>query len=639
MGKKSVLLFLGLILFASSVYAACSSAHNIVLRLSDPSNAHVALGNVVDPRYADLICYENFFSANVGLNPWDCADRTPLLYLSGLSNAHLSTTQKPGFYQTPLCFADLICQGEFDVNNNITCRDSGDKLIFRMNNWTNSHASFAALSTPNINNSYPIKMCCTTEQTIANSDYFWENEAGRPIISARINETVTAKAKDYGGSSTDTFDIYSIGSPSNTPIISSAPGVIVGGDGGNLTYSWDISLNETLIRNLASSNMIQFKVGTRGLSRFLSVTYCGDGVTNGGESCDNGAQNGVAGNNCDVECKFIGAVCGNGLVELPEQCDNGLQNGNISSNSSFCTSNCRLPLQTSGAIWADLSGNRISRAKEGDTVMMILFTGASGSKNFTIYDNANNVIRRSQGISENGNAIGYWQIPSESLLARATGNTNFSKIKFRIDGNVSNDLSLSFGQDDDPVRVNMIGPDCGTITQIRKNLTVNFSVLDGNDLIVGNVTIDGVKKYEFSGRGRSFSFVHNFSTPGTSQIRVYAETTTGAKKTRASAISNVIVPGLNGDYTASCISSPVNYQYISGDYARFDARTSKAVSVTNWNNDPPVSTPKRSSDVTYSWKFSDGRTHSVNGDNTLSQQFFKYFGSYGDNWAELKVEV
>ena len=50
--------------------------------------------------------------------------------------------------------------------------------------------------------------------------------------------------------------------------------------------------------------------------------FCGDGVVNGGEACDDG--NGAAGDGCEPDCTPTqSAVCGNGVVEGREECDDG----------------------------------------------------------------------------------------------------------------------------------------------------------------------------------------------------------------------------------------------------------------------------------------------------------------------------
>jgi fibro-slime domain-containing protein len=51
--------------------------------------------------------------------------------------------------------------------------------------------------------------------------------------------------------------------------------------------------------------------------------YCGDGLKNGDEACDEGSKNGTAASLCDLECRI---KCGNGAVDSGEECDLGDEN-------------------------------------------------------------------------------------------------------------------------------------------------------------------------------------------------------------------------------------------------------------------------------------------------------------------------
>jgi hypothetical protein len=66
-----------------------------------------------------------------------------------------------------------------------------------------------------------------------------------------------------------------------------------------------------------------------------SGPYCGDGIVNGTEECDNGILDGAYGG-CTPQCT-LGPHCGDGIVNGPECCDDGDSNG----LDGLCSASCR----------------------------------------------------------------------------------------------------------------------------------------------------------------------------------------------------------------------------------------------------------------------------------------------------------
>ncbi len=75
-----------------------------------------------------------------------------------------------------------------------------------------------------------------------------------------------------------------------------------------------------------------------GFDMGVGVGVCGNGITEGGEECDDG--NMINGDGCSETClsDVQAVVCGDGIKDPDEECDEGPQN----SNSGACTAQCTL---------------------------------------------------------------------------------------------------------------------------------------------------------------------------------------------------------------------------------------------------------------------------------------------------------
>jgi cysteine-rich repeat protein len=79
----------------------------------------------------------------------------------------------------------------------------------------------------------------------------------------------------------------------------------------------------------------------------IYVPYCGDGILNGPEECDDGILDGSYGG-CTPQCK-LAPHCGDGVVNGPEECDHGADNG----RDGMCSSSCRYIIFGCGGGWCD----------------------------------------------------------------------------------------------------------------------------------------------------------------------------------------------------------------------------------------------------------------------------------------------
>ncbi len=72
-------------------------------------------------------------------------------------------------------------------------------------------------------------------------------------------------------------------------------------------------------------------------SAYVPSSSCGDGKIQAPEKCDDGTGangNGSAASKCDTACRY---KCGNGLVDAGEQCDNGVDDGTYGTCTATCT--------------------------------------------------------------------------------------------------------------------------------------------------------------------------------------------------------------------------------------------------------------------------------------------------------------
>ncbi len=84
-----------------------------------------------------------------------------------------------------------------------------------------------------------------------------------------------------------------------------------------------------------------------GAYEYRPASYCGDGVVDPGEACDDGLANGMYGH-CKADCSGLGPHCGDGVVDPGhEECDDG-----NTSNTDGCLDTCVAARCGDGYVWA-----------------------------------------------------------------------------------------------------------------------------------------------------------------------------------------------------------------------------------------------------------------------------------------------
>lgn len=295
--------------------------------------------------------------------------------------------------------------------------------------------------------------------------------------------------------------------------------------------------------------------------------------------------------------------------------------------------------------WRDMMGNVISSADIGDTVRMVKTNVASGV--FEIWENNfvfDNDIRTTDlgneivGSIGSGGVYGDWLITQEDL-DRAGGDTD--EFYFRVDrgSNRSEYFSVSTTEADDDMNVTVVSPSCGESFDEGDIVSVNVTATDGDDLITGNVTVDGMI-VDFSNGGVSFDYS---PSPGNHQIAVSAVNSRGKKSREIASVMVLDMEGasyVDGDYVAACIDSPEDFSNIEGSYVNFDASGTRGVRVSGGT---PSDVLPGSSSLNFYWNFipqgrSYGKKYAGTG-NSLAYKFGTVFEKAGDNSVVLRVEL
>jgi len=594
--KKSSFVIVGVFLIALSMMhfgssAVCATQDDIIMKLypqTPLTNTHGALWNdPVGNGYAEEICYSDFFGFPLPANPHISTGFNTVLYLSDTTNAHANDPDNQGTYPHPVFYGDLSCTLRAGV-----CTGPGEIPILRMSDTMNAHLEVVSET------NYPQTVCCS---------------AGGGVCGDGT--------QDPGEQCDDNN--------------------LINGDGCSDTCQITVECSDGVNNDPLYDALIDFAGGDTGCVNDFDnneTAYCGDGQIQNPNDDGSGANGGA------------------------EQCDGG----------PTCNPDCTT-VSVGAVNWENLVGDVITSADQGDTVRAV-YVGAGGTGDtFEIWEEDDgpltgdgaDIIDNSVGLfpgsdsSDGLDLIADWNIPMPGEIIGDTSDEDSFEAYFQVNALESGRLIIS-GEDDDPIDGGPISPACGTrFNTLSVVQDINFTVFDPDSLIDVTVTItegDGTVSYTntwFDTADVNFGVSqHAFNVAGTTEIRVYAENDEGDK---FGTISNVIVThptNIGVSYFAACIDEPRNFEHIGTDYTFFNASSSRGFTRNAANgcggfcaqNDVYVPNPSGPNQLPlyFDWTFSDGRTHSGYGGGPvqeISWKFYKYFGQYGDNWADLTVSA
>ena len=242
------------------------------------------------------------------------------------------------------------------------------------------------------------------------------------------------------------------------------------------------------------------------------------------------------------------------------------------------------------------------------------------------------------GVFNNTISVGYWKAGSKG-----------DDYEFRSSegGDVSeNSIEVKENERDSPLSVSVLSPYCGQNFTLGDIGRIEVGVNDSDDLVVGNVSVDGVGIMDFNTSvNNTFIFDYGFEEVGSIGIVVWANNTRGKKfSTRL----NVMVVNISKTdyYVAACIDSPENFDRFDSSTVFFNASSSRGLKY-DFSSDSYTIIPKERLNFSWTFLLSDGTfgvpCFGVGGTATCGSgkvyAFNRTFPTVNDNKAFLTVST
>jgi len=354
----------------------------------------------------------------------------------------------------------------------------------------------------------------------------------------------------------------------------------------------------------------------------------------------------------DLQCTYTTGTCdGEVIARMYSGTNTYLSNA---SDTTYPIKICCEPALVAAPVlkWYDITLGEIVKGGDnmpsvGDTVYLVAQNSPVGDFNIIEYDLViDNDIITIPGQSYWGTLFfTSWKITGDDL-DKAGNLEDFYFTTTTTGGTESNKIDISKVPRDSPTKITIETPACGEDFDDDEDVTIRVIATDLDDVITGNVTVDGVT---FAITNGVAEFEHRFSGPGNYQI--YAEGMNGRDgqyARTARAYSNIMILETDGagyaadkTYVAACILQPEDASYIEDtNRVPFDASTTTGVSVDSSGNMEVVHASDDPERFSFFWMFHpDGGTRIRDRvDNPTGYAFNRTFPRSGGNSANLKVE-
>jgi len=282
--------------------------------------------------------------------------------------------------------------------------------------------------------------------------------------------------------------------------------------------------------------------------------------------------------------------------------------------------------------WGDMNDiGTVENITLGDSVRLLI----GGYGNYSVYDSGNNLL--TSFIGSGASEIVSWTpavVGSDYYFK-----TNMTGAMSSLDLDVLA-VPTTGGNGNDGINISLLSPLCGEDFAVGTNVTISLLVYDDDDLLYGDVTVDGESLASVLNLTNGLWEVnYTLSEAGSIQILAYAENDRGERQKKFANIM-VVDPSSDDKYTAACIDSPENFEELGSSTVQFLAESSAGIDCSGASC---VRYEYGSSELEYFWTFStcDGAVcdgFNKPGNVGTASSFPYHFPYPGDNWAKLEIE-